>query len=98
MSATNDKDADLVAAIAELREKLPGWWFTIGECSISCDATVGPDMAHIPEPFLSLFDEGFDSDLLQPSTMAEALRRATERALTAIAAYHLENDRKQQAT
>lgn len=78
------QDEDLVAAIADFRRQLPGWWFTIGECSVSCDATVGPDRARISEPFLSLFDAGFDGDLLQPSTMAAALRGATAQAVEAL--------------
>jgi hypothetical protein len=81
---TNDQD--LVGAIAEFRAALPGWWFTVGECSVSCDATVGPDAAHVPEPFLSLFDAGFDGDLRQPATVADALREATRQAVEAMAA------------
>lgn len=75
---------DLSEAIAEFRLKLPGWWFTVGECSVSCDATVGPDFASCPEWMLIEFDEGFDCDLRQPSTLAEALRGATNAALDAI--------------
>lgn len=83
---TNNPDADLVLAIAEFRAKLPGWWFTVGECSVSCDATVGPDVAYASDDMLRLFDEGFDGDLRQPSTMADALRRATALAMEALKA------------
>lgn len=81
-----NKDAELVSAISEFRAALPGWWFTVGECSVSCDATVGPDRAYVQEPYLSMFDAGFDGDLRQPSTMAEALREATKAAVGAMKA------------
>lgn len=73
--------SDLLAAIDEFKKALPGWWFTIGECSVSCDATVGPDVAHCPKWMLDEFDAGFDCDLRQPSTLADALRGATKKAI-----------------
>jgi len=80
--------SDLDDAIAELREKLPGWWFTVGECSVSCDATVGPDAAYCPAWMLNdpELDAGIDGDLRQPSTMADALRNATGIALAKVTA------------
>lgn len=74
-------EAELELAIAEFRAALPGWWFSVGSCSVSCDASIGPDQAHIAEPILSIFDEGIHADLRQPSTMAAALRRVTREAL-----------------
>jgi hypothetical protein len=76
--------ADLSEAVRDFKEALPGWWFTVGECSVSCDATVGPDVAYCPQWMLDKFDAGFDCDLAQPSTLASALRGATEIALNAI--------------
>ena len=75
---------DLQEAIASFKERLPGWWFTVGECSVSCDATVGPDKAYCPKWMLDKFDDGFSVDLCQPSTLAEALNEAVDEALEAI--------------
>lgn len=75
---------DLEQAIDELRVALPGWWYSLGECSVSCDATVGPDAAHCPPWIVDAFDDGFDADLRQPSTVAEALRSATAQAVKAL--------------
>ncbi|MCW5720766.1 MAG: hypothetical protein KIS86_06450 [Devosia sp.] len=87
----------LEAAIAEFKAKLPGWWFSIGECQVSCDASCAPtvESEHINlirqdtngrvigvDPF----DSGFHVDLRQPSTLAEALRDVMLQALDAIAA------------
>lgn len=72
---------DLEAAIAEFKKALPGWWFTTGTCSVSCDASIGPDRAYIAEPILTIFDEGIHADLPQPSTAAEALRNVTRQAI-----------------
>ncbi|MBD9455940.1 hypothetical protein IB244_31205 [Rhizobium sp. RHZ02] len=77
-----DKDS-IDNAIAYLNKRLPGWWYTAGECSVSSDATVGPDRAYIREPFLSMFDDGFSVDLAKPSTVAEALKAAVDEAFKA---------------
>ena len=83
----------LPAAIERLRRELPGWLFTIGECQVSCDATVfpmgdGEDADLIghrdAEP---RFDSGFDCDLRQPSTLADALNGAINDALAARSIY-----------
>lgn len=84
MSTGRDLDEEMLNAISEMKEKLPGWWFTIGECSVSCDATVGPDVAYCPEWMLEAFDAGIDNDLRQPSTIAEALRGAVNKAIKAV--------------
>jgi hypothetical protein len=81
---TKTADADLAAAIPEFRTSLPGWWFTIGDCSVSSHASCGPDRNHIPQPMLSKFDSGFHEDLDQPATMAQALRSVNLQALEAI--------------
>jgi len=79
-----DDIGDLEAAIAEFKAALPGWWFTTGTCSVSCDASIGPDRAHITEPILTIFDEGIHADLAQPSTAATALRHVTREAVEAL--------------
>lgn len=71
---------DLLAAIAEFKQRFPGWWYTIGECSVSCDATIGPDFAHCPKAVLEAFDSGIMNDIEQPSTVADALRGAMAKA------------------
>lgn len=78
-------DADLLAAIADFRRALPGWWFSLGDCSVSCDASCGPDSAGPDAGLLAnrLFDEGFHADLRQPSSMADALQDVQMQALQA---------------
>lgn len=75
--------SDLDKALARLAEVLPGWWWRVGSCSVSADATIGPDRAGPDADLLALrdFDEGFDGDLRQPATVAENL--AIDRALIA---------------
>lgn len=82
---TTPNDADLLLAITEFRQALPGWWFSVCECSVSCDASCAPDLAGPDATLLNtrLFDEGFHADLDQPSTLATALRNVQIQALTA---------------
>lgn len=80
---------DLAAAIAELKAALPGWWYSVCECQLTCDATIAPTRQ---SPDIALvearnsFDSGFDVALDQPSTLADALRHVTAEALAAKAA------------
>lgn len=78
---------DLTAAVAYFNSKLPGWWFSVGSCHVSADATCAPDTAGCDGDLLlkgpdrdvvAFFDSGFDVDLLPPATMADALRRVTD--------------------
>jgi len=81
---------DLEAAIAEFKAKLPGWWFSVCECQVSCDASCAPtsDSPHIEKAYTdNRFDSGFHADLLQPSSLAEALRDVQQQALAALAEY-----------
>ena len=77
---------DLDAAIVEFTTALPGWWFTVGACHLSRDASCGPDRkgqhAYLLER--KKFDEGFHADLRE-GTIAEALRDVTQQALEALA-------------
>jgi hypothetical protein len=83
----------LVPAIKRLRRELPGWLFTVGECQVSCDATVFPMGDECDSDLLNhrdiepRFDSGFDCDLRQPSTLAEALNGAIDDALEARAKF-----------
>lgn len=79
---------DLEAAIAEFKAALPGWWYSLGECQVSCDASCAPTTE---SPHINLirkngdqFDAGFHVDLRQPSSLAEALRAVMREALAAI--------------
>jgi hypothetical protein len=77
----------LEEAIARFKADLPGWWFTIGECQVSCDASCAPtdQSEHVKLcPTDRRFDEGFHVDLPQPSSMAEALEYVRRRALAAL--------------
>jgi hypothetical protein len=77
----------LEAAILDFKRALPGWYYSVCECQVSCDATVAPttdsaDIDLIWEPG-DRFDAGFRVDLLQPATLAQALRVAMAEALEA---------------
>lgn len=78
---------DLEAAIIEFKTKLPGWWYSVCECQVSCDASCAPtsespDIERIKESG-DQWDAGFHVDLPQPSTLAEALRDVMRQALEA---------------
>jgi hypothetical protein len=74
--------AGLEEAIETLQRELPDWWWSLGNCHISADATIGPDYAGRDAHLLKLkeFDEGIDGSLLHPATVAEALLHAIELA------------------
>jgi len=80
---------DLEAAIAEFKAALPGWWYSVCECQVSCDASCAPtvESEHINliEESGDPFDAGFHADLRQPSSLAEALRDVMRQALAEIA-------------
>jgi hypothetical protein len=82
---------DLEATIAEFKSKLPGWWYSVCECQVSCDASCAPTVEsphiHYIENPRDPFDSGFHADLPQPSSLAAALRDVMEQALAAIAEY-----------
>lgn len=83
--------SELLNAVHAFKAALPGWWYRVCECSVSCDASCGPDRTGPDAALLTdrLFDEGFDADIRQPSTMAEALAdvmaQAQEAKATALA-------------
>ncbi len=70
----------LEAAIEKLHCELPGWWWSLGNCHVSADATIGPTTeapdAHLLQ--LRVFDDGIDGTLLHPATVADALLNAIE--------------------
>ena len=76
----------LEAAVAAFKAALPGYWFTVGECQVSADASCGPttespDIALIPLD--RQFDDGFHADLPQPASMADALANVQAQAIAA---------------
>src|SRR3954451_21041135 len=78
--------ADLQAAIMEFEKELAGWWYSLGICSVSRDASCGPDITGSDAALLKIrkFDNGFHCDDHHPnSTMADALRNAMAQALDA---------------
>lgn len=89
------KDQDTLAvAIRDFKTALPGWWYSVGECQVTCDASCGPtvesfDILLIPHD--RRFDDGFHVDLPNPSTLADALRHVMRDAQAAIKAV---NDKK----
>ena len=75
---------DLEATIVQFKQALPGWWFSVCECQLSCDASCAPtrdseDLALIEKD--DRFNTGFHADLLQPSTLADALRDVMRQAI-----------------
>ena len=84
---SQDQD-DLAAAIREFKERLPGWWYSVCECQVSCDASCAPTVEsehiHLIQDSVDPFDSGFHADLRQPSTLAQALRNVMQQALAEI--------------
>jgi hypothetical protein len=83
---------ELVAAIKEFETALPDWWWSLGYCGVSRDASCGPPRAScgpdysITENLLELriFDNGFHYDDVAPSsTVASSLRNVMRQALAA---------------
>lgn len=78
----------LEAEIAAFKAALPGWWFTVGECQVSADASCGPTRQSEHIGLIAKdrrFDDGFHADLPQPALMSDALRNVRQQALKAIA-------------
>ncbi len=81
----------LEQAIAEFKAALPGWWYSVAECQVSADASCAPTRESPDISLIELdgrFDSGFHADLLQPATMADALRDVMAQALAAKAVRH----------
>lgn len=79
-------------AITEFRAKLQGWWWSIGDCSVSADASCGPDKSGTDFDLLyidddRIFDEGFHVDLTKPASPADALLHVMKLGLEAKTAF-----------
>jgi len=93
---TEDQAQDLVQAIFEFQEKLPGWWWSLGNCNYSADASgfihmnraaCAPtiDIEYINLVVIdSRFDSGFHCDLVHPASLADSLRGVMNQALFAL--------------
>lgn len=91
----DNPQTELEAAIREFKERFPGWWYSVCECNVSCDASCAPtsESEHVKlirtdfqgsGPSEDPFDIGFHADIRQPSTLAEALRDVMHQALSEI--------------
>lgn len=80
---------DLAEAIRLFELRLPGWWWSVGACSVSRDASCDPDRngpdAHLLE--IKEFDEGFHHDDLR-GDVAGSLRIVMNKALEAKARHN----------
>ena len=78
---------DLSAAVKEFETALPDWWWSVGHCSLTRDASCGPDLngddAYLLKlPNNTVFDEGFHCD--DPNgTLATSLRNVMQQGLEA---------------
>ena len=76
----------LSAAVAEFERRLPGWWWSVGSCIESRDASCGPDISGPDADLLKIEDRVFDEafhcdDHRDGSTVADVLRAVMEEAL-----------------
>lgn len=79
---------ELTSAIARIERELPGWWWSVGACHVSSDATCGPDRYGPDAWMFEMIDDElgepiFDCDLRQPSTCGQSLNRAIDSGLVA---------------
>lgn len=87
MTDTWSKQDGLEEAIRRFKADLPGWWYSVCECQVSCDASCAPTSESEHIALVSRdndFDAGFHINLAQPSTLAEALYAVREMAIDAI--------------
>ena len=88
----------LEQTIAQFKASLPGYWFTIGECQVSADASCGPTKESPDSQLIKedkRFDSGFHVDLHQPATMAEALMHVARQAILAKKSLETRNKKKE---
>lgn len=88
--AWNTDTADFAAAIAEFEQRLPGFWWSVGQCSVGAHASCAVDGAGVQRQLLADtqlggdFDAGFHADT-QGGSPAEAIRLVMAEALAAVA-------------
>jgi hypothetical protein len=64
---------DLAAAIREFETALPGWWWSVGSCSLTRDASCGPRALCAPDCF---------DDVVSKAELAEGKGSGRFRGLT----------------
>ncbi len=84
--AWNTDVADFAAAVAEFEARLPGFWWSVGQCSVGAHASCAVDgngvQAHLLEGIDASdpFDDGFHCDT-RGGSPADALRDVMQQAL-----------------
>lgn len=77
---------EFAAAVAEFEKALPGFWWSVGQCSVGAHASCAVDGAGCQSELLDgveagePLDEGFHCDT-QGGSPAEALRNVMQQAL-----------------
>jgi hypothetical protein len=88
---TWNTDADKLAEVAaEFEAKLPGWWWSVGMCSVGAHASCAVDRNGAAKHLLDGIAAGhpFDAGFHEDTTLGkphEALRSVMERALEFLA-------------
>lgn len=85
----NTDTADFAAAVAEFEKRLPGFWWSVGQCSVgahaSCAVDGMGDQRHLLDEtvFGHPFDDGFHCDT-DGGSPADAIRDVMNQALAAM--------------
>lgn len=87
----NTDTSDFAKAVSEFEQRLPGFWWSVGQCSVGAHASCAVDHAGIAGHLLNgievghPFDSGFHCDT-RGGQPAEALRDVMEQALSYLSA------------
>lgn len=86
MTGWNTNTSDLAAAVAEFEAALPGFWWSVGQCSVGAHASCAVDGGGCQAELLiginagDPLDSGFHCDTVKGEP-AEALRDVMQQAL-----------------
>ena len=81
-----DSHTGIEQVIANFRAALPNWWYSLGDCQVSCDASCAPTRESDDIDLIERddrFNTGFHADLPQPSKLIFALTHVMHSALEA---------------
>ncbi len=78
-----DWSCDEKAVLALVRFVLPGWWWTVGLCSVSADSTLGPDVAGPDADLLTAEDRTFDDGFMHDVRKGHPCLSTIENLVTA---------------
>lgn len=87
--------AALADTVVEFERRLPGWWWSVGQCSVGAHASCAVDGKGVAAPLLDEaraghgFDSGFHCDT-HGGAPHEALRDVMAQALAALAVHRKE--------